>query len=181
MTQKQQLTSTMEDYLETIFLLSKERGAIRVKNIAKRLNVKMPTVTNMLKTLSDRGFIDYEKHEYLELTEKGRAIGREIDKRHDIIRSFLTDILKIGPDMANDEACRMEHGMSPKTLEKLTKFMEFVQSCPRTGSNWITYFEEYCQHGLRPEKCAEHMEGFSDDFEHRITGIIGADDANKTH
>ena len=76
---KQQLSSTMEDYLEALFLLSREKGAIRVKNIAKKLDVKMPTVTNMLKALSEKGMIDYEKHEYLELTQTGRAIVQEID------------------------------------------------------------------------------------------------------
>ena len=157
------ITSTMEDYLETIFLLNKEKGAIRVKNIAKKLGVKMPTVTNMLKTLSDRGFIDYEKHEYLELTDKGLEIGKEIEKKHNVISAFLTDILKIEPEIADEEACKMEHGMSPETLSRLTKFIEFVQACPRTGESWLNYFDEYCQNGLKPEKCKEHMKNFSVD------------------
>ena len=57
------ITPTMEDYLEAIFNLSKEKGAIRVRDIARKLDVKMPTVTNMLKTLSEGGLIDYEKYE----------------------------------------------------------------------------------------------------------------------
>ena len=171
MLQKQELTPTMEDYLETIFLLSKEKGAIRVKNIARNLGVKMPTVTNMLKTLCERGFIDYEKHEYLVLTEKGRAVGQAVDRRHDKIRAFLTDILKIGSSLADEEACRMEHGMSEETLDKLTKFMEFVQSCPGAGSSWLHHFEEYCGHGLRPGKCIEFMEAFSTDYENRISEL----------
>jgi DtxR family Mn-dependent transcriptional regulator len=158
----------MEDYLETIFLLSKEKGGIRVKNIAKKLGVKMPTVTNMLKTLSEKGFIDYEKHEYLELTKKGLAVGKETDKKHEVIRSFLTDILKIDSSVADEEACNMEHGISPETLNRLTKFMEFVQSCPRAGSSWLKYFEEYCQHGLKPEKCMRRSEEFSDEYKNSL-------------
>ncbi|MBN1850557.1 MAG: metal-dependent transcriptional regulator [Deltaproteobacteria bacterium] len=161
MIQNQHLTSTMEDYLETIFILSREKGAIRIKNIAKRLGVKMPTVTNMLKNLNEKGFIDYEKHEFLELTEKGLAIGKEIDRRHEIIRSFLTDILKIDYWLADEEACKMEHGMSPETLNRLIKFIDFVQSCPMTGESWLKYFNEYCQFGFETEKCLEHMEKFS--------------------
>jgi DtxR family Mn-dependent transcriptional regulator len=172
------LTPTMEDYLETIFLLSKGKGAIRVKNIAKKHGVKMSSVTNMLKTLSERGFIDYEKHEYLELTEKGRAIGKEIGRRHDIIRTFLSDILKIGSGKADEEACKMEHGMSPETLTKLTKFMEFVQTCPRVGANWLSYFEDYCQHGLQPEKCIEHMEEFSSEYQERVVVKKGRNGAH---
>ena len=178
---QQALTPTMEDYLEAIFLLSKEKGAIRVKHIAKKLGVKMPTVTNMLKTLGKREFIDYEKHEYLELTEKGRAVGEEIDRKHHIIRRFLVDILKIDSLVADEEACKMEHGVSPETLNRLAKFMEFVQSCPRTGSNWLAYFEEYCRHGLKPEKCLEHMEAFSDGYENRLLDKKASHKKKKTH
>ena len=53
-----------------------------MKDIASKLDAKMPTVTNMLKTLSERGLIDYEKYEYLELTKKGSNVGQEIDHRH---------------------------------------------------------------------------------------------------
>ncbi len=165
------ITSTMEDYLETIFLLNKEKGAIRVKNIAKKLGVKMPTVTNMLKTLSDRGFIDYEKHEYLELTDKGLEIGREIEKRHTAIRNFLTEILKLDTVTADEEACKMEHGMGPETLSRLTKFIEFVQACPRTGESWLNYFEEYCENGFKPEKCKEHMKNFTMDCDSELIDI----------
>lgn len=169
--QVENITSTMEDYLETIFLLNRGKGAIRVKNIAKNLGVKMPTVTNMLKTLSDRGLIDYEKHEYLELTDKGLAIGREIEKRHTAIRNFLTEILKLDAVTADEEACRMEHGMGPETLSRLTKFIEFVQSCPRTGESWLNYFEEYCQNGFKPEKCKEHMKYFTADCDSELSDI----------
>jgi len=72
----------MENYLEAIFNLAKEKRVVRVRDIAKRLGVKMPTVSNMLKTLSDKGLIDYEKYEYLELTGKGSGIGSDIDQRH---------------------------------------------------------------------------------------------------
>lgn len=157
---EKKLTSTMEDYLETIFLLNKGKGPIRVKNIAKNLGVKMPTVTNMLKTLNEKGLVDYEKHEYLEITSEGIKVGSEIERRHNAIRRFLTDILKLDPVSADEEACKMEHGMSSETLVRLTKFIDFVQSCPRTGESWLNYFEEYCHSGIRPEKCEEHMKDF---------------------
>jgi len=53
------LTSVMEDYLEAIFDLDRERKTVRVKDIARRMNVKMPTVTSMLKNLNDRGLVNY--------------------------------------------------------------------------------------------------------------------------
>ena len=162
------LTPAMENYLEAIFNLGKEKRVVRVKDIAKRLGVKMPTVTNMLKTLSERGLIDYEKYEYLELTEKGSGVGEEIDRRHHVLRSFLADILGIDLEKADEEACKMEHAVGAPTMDRFVLFMEFIQSCPRTGENWLERFEEFRAHGKDREKCLEHMKAFSNEFGGRI-------------
>ena len=143
------LTPAMEDYLEAIFTLSEEKRNVRVKDIAGKLGVKMPTVTNMLKILSQQGFIDYEKYEYLELTAKGRDTGEEVQKRHRVIRRFLIDVLKVDSDKADEEACKMEHGISPTTLDRFIDFMEFVQARSGTGSSWLENFDEYRLHGYK--------------------------------
>lgn len=158
------LTSVMEDYLEAIFDLDREKKAIRVKDIAKRMDVKMPTVTSMLKTLNDRGLVHYEKYEYVELTRDGKSVGREMRRRHLILRKFLTTILKIDPSVADEEACKMEHALSEETLSSLTDFMAFIQSCPRTGESWLEHFETYRAQGHVPEKCRGHDRGFSCEF-----------------
>ena len=165
------LTPAMEDYLEAIFNLGKEKRVVRVKDISKRLGVKMPTVTNMLKTLSEREFIDYEKYEYIELTDKGTDVGREIHRRHRVLRSFLTDILDIDPEKADEEACKMEHAISTETLERFVEFMEFIQSCPRAGANWLERFEEYRVRGLDRARCLEHMKDFADGFKERMEAM----------
>ena len=162
------LTPTMEDYLEAIFNLGREKRAVRVKDIAKRLGVKMPTVTHMLKTLSERKLIEYEKYEYLELTKKGFDVGEEIDRRHHVLQSFLTDILGIDLKKADEEACKMEHAVGTATIDRFVLFMEFIQSCPRTGENWLERFEEFRVHGKDGEKCTEHMKEFANGFEVRI-------------
>ena len=164
----QHLTPTMEDYLEAIYSISKEKRVVRVKNIAKKVGVKMPTVTNMLKSLSQKGFIDYEKHEFLELTQKGRKVGKEIAWRHQIIRNFLTGILKIDPGIADEEACKMEHGMSNETLDRLTQFIDFIQTCPRTGPNWLDFFDEYRLKGINPGERLDRLKGFVRDLNRQI-------------
>ena len=120
----------MENYLEAIFNLAKEKRVVRVRDIAKRLGVKMPTVSNMLKTLSDKGLIDYEKYEYLELTGKGSGVGSDIDQRHQILRGSLTDILEIDFDQADEDACKMGRAVSDLTFEGFVGFMLFVKDCP---------------------------------------------------
>ena len=162
------ITPTMEDYLEAIYNLAKEKRVVRVRDIAKRLGVKMPTVTNMLKTLSGKGMIDYEKYEYLELTEKGSDVGSEIDRRHQILRRFLTDILNIDYSQADDDACKMEHAVSPTTFEAFVDFMEFIEHCPRGGASWLEYFNEYRVHGQPKDKCLERMKQFAHEYLARI-------------
>jgi len=137
------LTSTMEDYLETIFDLDIDKKAIRVKDIAKRLNVKMPTVTSMLRVLSERGFINYEKYEFVELTDHGASIGKEMRRRHEVLLKFLTEVLKIEYGTANEEACKMEHTFSNETMESLTDFIEFLQSPSKSGENVARRFENF--------------------------------------
>ena len=162
------LTSVMEDYLEAIFDLDQEKRVVRVKDIAKRMDVKMPTVSSMLKTLNNRGLVNYEKYEYIELTKHGADVGKEMRRRHEVLLKFLTEILKIEFKIADEEACKMEHTLSATTLDSLTDFMEFIQACPRTGESWLEYFKEYRLHGRRPEKCQAHIKNFSREFENQI-------------
>jgi DtxR family transcriptional regulator, Mn-dependent transcriptional regulator len=147
------LTSTMEDYLEAIFDLDKDKRVVRVKDIARRLDVKMPTVTSMLRNLNDRGLVHYEKYEYVELTDKGAGVGREMRRRHQVFFKFLTEVLKIAPKTADEEACKMEHTLSAETLESLTDFMQFIHDCPRAGDSWLSYFDSFRRQGLRPGQC----------------------------
>jgi len=162
------LTPVMEDYLETIFDLDQEKRAVRVKDIAKRLDVRMPTVTSMLKTLNKRGLVHYEKYEYVELTPEGSDVGREMRRRHKILFRFLTDILKIQADVADEEACKMEHTLSEATLDSLTDFMAFIQACPRAGKSWLQNFEEFRINGYMPEKCKSRTDSFACELKERI-------------
>ena len=136
------LTSVMEDYLEAIYELEKDHKVVRVRDIAKRMDVKMPSVTSMLKTLNERKLVHYEKYEYVELTDQGADIGREMRYRHEIIRKFLIEILQIDFKTADEDACRMEHTLSPSTLDSLTDFIEFIQTCPM-GEDRFWQFEDY--------------------------------------
>ncbi len=169
------LTSVVEDYLEAIFNLDMDKKVVRVKDIAKRLEVKMPTVTSMLKNLSQRGLVNYEKYEYVELTSKGADIGREIQRRHQLLRKFLTDILLIDYQTADEEACKMEHALSSSTLDSLTDLIAFIKTYPRAGDNWFISFEEYRRQIIRPKKRGKHAEEFAGEFKPEVN--CAGDDA----
>jgi DtxR family Mn-dependent transcriptional regulator len=156
----------MEDYLEAIYALSQQKKTVRVKDIAKRLGVKMPTVTSMLNTLSEKGLVDYKKYEYVEPTQEGADLGSEIDHRHKTLKIFLTNILQISNAQADDDACRMEHAVSPLTLERMVEFMRFVEECPRVGHEWLERFNDFRVHGALPDrdKCRERMKQFITEY-----------------
>jgi len=166
------VSAVMEDYLETIFDLYEAKKVVRVRDIARRLHVKMPTVTSMLKTLRSRGLVHYEKYEYVELTKEGAVIGREMRRRHEILRHFLTDILKIDFQTADEEACKMEHALSAGTLDRLTEFASFIRICPRTGEEWLEHFQEYRCDGRRLDKCLKHGEQFTCDFREKVASLM---------
>jgi DtxR family transcriptional regulator, Mn-dependent transcriptional regulator len=122
------LSNSMEDYLEAISTLKQEKDYVRVKDIAKEMKVRMPSVTGALKALTDRNLVRHERYEYVELTEDGIKIAEEIKRRHVLISKFLTHILKIDPEIAEKDACKIEHSVSPITVERLIKLVESMDS-----------------------------------------------------
>jgi len=141
------LTATLENYLEAIALLAAENGAARVRDIAETLSVHKSTVTAALKSLADRGLVNYAPYAITTLTPRGRRIAQRIVRRHEVIRGFLTDVLLVDDRVADANACRMEHVLDTQVLERLRLFAEFVKECPRTGSDWLEKFRYYFEHG----------------------------------
>jgi len=124
------LSDSMEDYLEAISTLKEKKNYVRVKDIAKEMKVRMPSVTGALKALTEKNLVRHEKYEYVELTEEGTKVAEEIKRRHDLISKFLTHILKVEPDIAEKDACKIEHSVSPVTMERLVKLVEYIDTCP---------------------------------------------------
>lgn len=121
------LTESLEDYLETIYLLECTNRVARVKDIADRLNVKMPSVTGALRNLKDRGLINYEKNSFISLTQEGLKIACRIDRKHKILNEFFSDILGLDEERADKAACGVEHIIDINTAEKLANLISYLQ------------------------------------------------------
>jgi DtxR family Mn-dependent transcriptional regulator len=129
------LSSSAEDYIETIFLLDREEKVVRVKDIAEKLGVSLPSVNQALSVLKKAKLIEQEKYGHVELTGRGREIGEKIYRRHMILLRFLTGILEVPEEIAEEEACRIEHYISNQTLGKLEDFITTFMNCPHSGRN----------------------------------------------
>jgi len=121
----------MQEYLKTIYRLKVEhkKKVIRVKEIASNLKVTMPSVTDAMKKLSKMGLVHYEKYGYIDLTEKGEQIARELYERWKVLKHLLKDILEIPEDVAEKDACRIEHDLSAETASKIALLTLFIDNC----------------------------------------------------
>ena len=147
---KKKLTSTMEDYLEAIAALKKQNDIARVRDISRLLGVKSSSVNAALRTLAKKNLVRHEKYGYVNLTPAGEEIARNIQGRHDLLLKFLTEILNINDKEALEDACKMEHAISPKTFARLTKFIQFVETGLNGGRpQWLKSFRHYLKTGKK--------------------------------
>lgn len=116
-----------EDYLKAIFLLGTEKHPVRVKDIARFLGVSRPSVVNALTQLAGKRLVRHEHYGAVELTVAGESYARAIYRRHFILEQFLCRVLGVRPEVAAQEACRLEHVLSPETTRRLVKFVRSLK------------------------------------------------------
>ncbi|GEM_PF-1204926 len=120
------LSNGFQDYLLDIFKIAGEKKIVRAKDISKKRNVKMPAVTVMLKKMEEADLIVHERYGYIELTEKGKILADQIDKRHKLLYEFLRDILNLPQEIAEKDAHKIEHDLDESTIKQISDLMEFV-------------------------------------------------------
>ncbi|MGH2639205.1 MAG: metal-dependent transcriptional regulator [Rhabdochlamydiaceae bacterium] len=130
-----------EDYLETINALIDEKGFAASVDIAERMNVSKPTVTSIVKKLHNQGFLIHEKYRGLKLTQKGKKLAEEMQKKHELITSFLM-LFGVEEKVAKQDAELIEHGLHVDTLKKLQAFTEFVLSNPELIRKYREVFRQ---------------------------------------
>jgi DtxR family Mn-dependent transcriptional regulator len=122
-------TATLEEYLESIYRLSEDGSAVRPTQIADSVGVSGPTVTATLRRLEAQGFV-VRQGTGVVLTPAGREKAVDILRRHRVAESFLVDTLGLEWDVAHEEACLLEHALSPRVVAALEKFLDNPELCP---------------------------------------------------
>lgn len=140
------LTSSLEDYLETIYLLQQgPNQEARVRDIAAARSVKASSVSPALKRLSEMGYLEYEQRELIRLTETGKQAARRVYARHILLFQFFHDILGMPEDKAREEACGLEHALSDDGMDRFVRFFESRSLCSNCKS-------EICGKGKCPNR-----------------------------
>ena len=161
------LSANMEDYLEAIYHIVSEKQAARAKDIAVRMAVNSASVTGALRLLADKGLINYAPYDVITLTPSGTTLARDIVRRHEILKDFFTKVLDVEEDEAEENACKMEHAISPTVIDRLVRFVEFVQICPRGGEEWIGGFRQFCAKNDAFVECENAISKCLDDLKKR--------------
>ncbi len=121
-----ELTASLEDYLEAIKVLCEEtdHNHAHTSGIARRLKVKMPSVTNALGVLRRHGYINYDTSHPVTLTELGEQEAARVIRRHSVLSSFLNRVLQLPTEEASATACRVEHVIDDSLLARLELLTE---------------------------------------------------------
>ena len=117
------MQESAEMYLETILVLAHKKPQVRSVDIADELQFKKSSVSVAMKRLRENGYIETDADGYIELTDKGRRIAETIYERHTFISNWL---IHLGVDSATavEDACRIEHVISPQSFNAIKKHVE---------------------------------------------------------
>lgn len=135
MAQTKKLSSSLEDYLEAIYMISSEKGAARPTDVAAYLGVANSSTTAALHLLKKRDLINHKPYDIITLTVSGKKIAVKISRKHKILTHFFTKILSIDDKTSNECACKIEHAIPDKVLERFIDFIDFEEK--HQATEWI--------------------------------------------
>ena len=124
------VTHQAEEYLEAIYRLEQKEGFARTMELARNLNVVPGSVTNTIENLKKKGLVTHKPYKGVKLTENGRKIASSVLRRHRLAERLLTDILHLDWSEVHDQACKLEHALSPEILKPLEKALGHPKRCP---------------------------------------------------
>ena len=122
-------SESTEDHLERIQELVDLKGYARVSDIAMSLGLSRSTVSNMVRRLAQRGFVNYEKYRGFTLTAEGRAVANHVKVRHETLTEML-QLLGISPATVAQEVEVIEHHLRPETLRVFSRLVRFWHEHP---------------------------------------------------
>ena len=149
-----ELTRSLERYLIAIYELINENDNVMVKDVAEKMQIGGASTSEAIKTLANRGYIDYQPYCCIKITEKGTRTAEEKILRHDTIAKFLSEVLLIEDENIEECASKMEFSMPDDVFERFIKYLSFMQKCSCKEPKWVKSFHKYLEQGEMQEKCA---------------------------
>lgn len=121
---------SVEEYLEAIYNINEKGKLAKNTELAEKLKVSPPSVTQMIKRLAEEGLVEYEPYKGATLTGKGVALAQKVVRKHRLLERFLHDLLGLKRNKVHEEACRLEHSLSDEAAAALCKVLDKPETCP---------------------------------------------------
>jgi len=121
---KRTVSPSLEDYLETILIISEQNEKVRITDVAEALDVAKSSVHQAISRLKEADLVRQEKYGPVDLTDVGKQKAKKIREKHEILVSFFVEVLGVDHNTAHRDACLIEHSISVVTVEKLIKFLK---------------------------------------------------------
>lgn len=155
------VSASLEDYLEAIYHTVEAKGAARAKDIVQRLGVHNSSVTQALRSLSEKDLINYAPYDVITLTDRGERIALDVVHRHTTLSEFLNKVLGLPASEADEGACLMEHAINPLIMDRLVKFVQYFENCPLNEVRWDDGVGFFCgkSDGNNVDSCGREVCG----------------------
>ena len=121
------IQESAEDYLEAVLMLQQRLGHARSVDVAAELGYSKPSVSVAMKKFRENGLVEFDEKGYISLTEKGRSIAECTLEKHNLLAGFLIGI-GVSEKTAREDACRIEHALSPESFEKIKEYTQRVEN-----------------------------------------------------
>lgn len=118
---EREMNESRENYVKTIYVLKNKLGVVRPVDIAREMGFTRPSVSRAMSMLREKGLITLDGKKGIQLTESGLAVAKQIYEKHALLKDFLMKTVGTDEKTAEEEACRMEHFISPATMEGIRR------------------------------------------------------------
>jgi DtxR family Mn-dependent transcriptional regulator len=152
---EKEVSHSMAHYLQAVAGLKREKGYARVGDMAERLGVSKSGVTSMLRSLQGRGLVDHERYGCVELTPSGKELAERTESNRQVLSIFFRDILGVSDGTAEEDACMIEHLVSPEAMGQLLRLTSLLVSDDMTAARFREAFHAFrapCE-GKRVSEC----------------------------
>ena len=126
-------TKGVEDYLKALYALAEGGGPVSTTEVAEHFKIAPASVTEMLKKLAKKGYVEYSPYRGARLTDTGVQAAEKVVRKHRLLENFLQDVLSVKKDKVHAQACEMEHALSDEAEEALCRFLNHPNRCPDDG------------------------------------------------
>lgn len=127
--------------MEALLRLEKERGVVRVKELADSLGLTNASISSAMPKLGRLGLVTFERYGPIRLTPLGRRMAKQVIRREEVLVAFFSEVLGIPKNKARGEACRVEHSISSESLEALEAFLGYLKENSQLLEAWRAFWK----------------------------------------